>query len=752
MEQQLSKDEQIKAAYALNLCTVSVSQIIDYDDIIILEQEYEAILNNLNLENMPHDEALLNILKQLMDTITYFRMSEIDKQIAELEYSHKMKNAIWSAMPNLGSMILSGNPLMLPISLAAQIGTGYMNYRRAKAEIQLEATIKHLQLQRTAIEQFNGLRRELFDTAWRLADTYHFSDELRLSERQIRQYDMILMDADPLRKFDRLDAVKNDFKAYPPFWYYFANTANEISRSKEVKLSEKSRHEFRQTAISYYDFYWEINKYPLLREDQMASACALEYADILIEDGADQEKTLDLIRKAEKMSGRALDIYQLCSVAYLRVDAVDDAVRVLRYLVNEDYNTSVNAQILSALYIRQSAIYENQSARAGYEVLSNRVDNGYLIPWPEQGQDFLPVFVERQRNMILRKFRQVLGAFRGKYSIQFNKILPPPVPDREYPESYFTEANKQKRLADLRSVFSVREKRENYLTVLCRTPFSIEIIDTFNEMWKDLAELKTLEDLTSVTETARKMIHDSAEDICELQELIQNGTFTIKDCIRLHEYTFDSFRSVIFIELDKLAVSAIKTMNDMRDFSAAENDLSQFCRSQGLPEPESVADRVEPEEMLQSQEQLYFSYELLGSGTQLALQFNKRNAMIRLIKEKASAITTESSFARFVFPEDSDFDAYFTGKKSTLADYRRETLAILDEISFLTNCDLVLTENGILVVVKNILKEICTYEAAVYDESIKEIRFNKERYYNKHVQSDELWKLFGELNRMIVEG
>ena len=54
-----------RAAYALNLCTVSVSQIIDYEDIIVLEQEYEAILNNLNLEAMPKDEPLLLIIKQI---------------------------------------------------------------------------------------------------------------------------------------------------------------------------------------------------------------------------------------------------------------------------------------------------------------------------------------------------------------------------------------------------------------------------------------------------------------------------------------------------------------------------------------------------------------------------------------------------------------------------------------------------------------------------------------------------------------
>lgn len=49
--------DQITAAYALNLWTVSISQIIDYNDVNVLEQEYETIMNNLNLYNMPKDKG-----------------------------------------------------------------------------------------------------------------------------------------------------------------------------------------------------------------------------------------------------------------------------------------------------------------------------------------------------------------------------------------------------------------------------------------------------------------------------------------------------------------------------------------------------------------------------------------------------------------------------------------------------------------------------------------------------------------------
>ena len=216
------------------MCTVSVSQIIDYADVNILEQEYETILNNLNLENIPKDEALLNILKQLLDTITFFRIQEGDKERIEKEYQQKMKNAIWSAVPNFGVIITGGGkprPWNIAASIASQVGIGYMNYRKAKADNLLEKEEKEWQLQRSAIEQLNGLRRELFDASWRLADRYQFPDAYRLTEKQIAQYNRILMDADDVRKYERLEAVQEYFAAYPPFWYYFGHAANSIAQN-----------------------------------------------------------------------------------------------------------------------------------------------------------------------------------------------------------------------------------------------------------------------------------------------------------------------------------------------------------------------------------------------------------------------------------------------------------------------------------------------------------------------------------------
>ena len=177
----------LRAVYALNMCTVSVSQIIDYNDIYILEQEYDAILNNINLEKMPKANALKKILVELLNTITFFRIQEIRKESIEKNYQNKVKNAIWSAIPNL-NVIVANNPAAIAVSIASQVGIGYMNYRKEKASALTEKEKEERELRITAIEQFNALRRELFTTAWELAEEYEFDDRLRLTEKQIKQY------------------------------------------------------------------------------------------------------------------------------------------------------------------------------------------------------------------------------------------------------------------------------------------------------------------------------------------------------------------------------------------------------------------------------------------------------------------------------------------------------------------------------------------------------------------------------------
>lgn len=154
-------NEQLRAAYALNLCTVSVAQIIDYNDIGILMQEYDNILNNLNMEAIPKNNALREALVQILDTIKLCKISEGDRKLIDSEYQNRMKNAVWSAVPHLGLIFATGNPIAIAMNLATQVGIGYMNYRRNRAEYQQGQEKEYWQIQKSKLDMFSNLQQML---------------------------------------------------------------------------------------------------------------------------------------------------------------------------------------------------------------------------------------------------------------------------------------------------------------------------------------------------------------------------------------------------------------------------------------------------------------------------------------------------------------------------------------------------------------------------------------------------------------
>ena len=408
----MDEETRKKAAYALNLCLVSVSQIIDYADVYILEQEYQNILNNLNLEHMPKDDSLLDILRQILDTITFFRIQEEEKSFIEQAYKRKMKTAVWKALPNCQVILGAGKWYAMLLMLIYQVGTGYMNYRNAKAEAVQEHAKELWELQRAAIEQFNGLRRELFTTAWKLADRYNFNDAWRLTENQITQYNRVLMDGNLSRRLTRLEGLEESFRAYPPFWYFKGHTALLLTQGEPEEATA-----MKAVAKSAFEEYFAINRsgYELLRTDPIYASCALEYVALLEENEIDKKH--EYIRCALQHAGSNFDILQLCAMAYLDIGAVNQASKTLLHLVCESYNEEMNAQLLSALYVEGYLNSRGQDAQyqVKYNFLCKIANESELIPWPYASgvtmQDQYAGFIVNRRETLMESYAHFVAGY-----------------------------------------------------------------------------------------------------------------------------------------------------------------------------------------------------------------------------------------------------------------------------------------------------------------------------------------------------
>ena len=579
--------EKLQAAYALNLCTVSVSQIVDYDDAIILDQEYETILNNLNLENMPKDEALLDILRRLLETIAFFKIQEREKLIVEQEYQQTMKNAIWSAVPNLAILFSGGNLFSLLATVTVQAGIGYMNYRKARSQCDLEKERQKWGLQKAAMEQLESLQQQLFVTAWRLADTYDFPDEFRLTQRQIRQYDAILMDADEIRKYERMDSIKDKFVAYPPFWYYFGNTANSIAN--RPNLNDKEKTIYREKAKKYFEYYRECNKYNLLREDTIAASCNLEYATLL-DPGKEKEKIKALIDSAVKYTDNSWDVLQLCAFNYLRIQEISPAVSIMKRLVNEEYNADSNAQILSRIYVEKIIKEESHEARANYKLLKDRIGAKYLFPLPaywEKTEAVEAKFINAQRMIVNEKYKFILNEFIQKYTIRINEIFPLPVYEKDS-EFYLGKAKKE-RYYQFTKLLSDREFCNNFNSYVHSITYSQEVLGILSDMFNAICTLDCVKEKSTVDELAKIIetkIKENKEKIIAVDKAIESEEENIIDIYqKSQEVILKDFAEEFFGSLRKVVQTYLDGKKEMKDFVAVETELMDFCNREGLQMP-----------------------------------------------------------------------------------------------------------------------------------------------------------------------
>lgn len=800
----------IMAAYALNLCTVSVTQIIDYKDLNIMEQEYEMILNNLNLQNMPDDDALLDILKQILNTVTFFKIDQKEREFVERDYQQRMKNAVWSAVPNVGALIATGlsqGPAMMAVSLTASVGTAYMNYRKQKADNRLVYERELWQLEKSAIEQFDGLKRELFDTAWRLSKHFGFEDKLRLSERQIHQYNSILMDTDDDRRYDRLEAIADFFKAYPPFWYQFGHTANlialnahnkitekqfEIDRIEENRITDANKNEdqiyeellvakqeienfqkietiYRMKAKDHFETFQKINEFGLLREDKIAAMCDLEYVELLLQLGEYEKKDLlILLQNSAHKSGNSLEIIQLCIFAYMKLGETELAEKYLKILVNEGYNSIMNAQILSSLYVFNFFNGKDRAeSRWNHYVLGKRVPAKYLFPMPkdvnENKEELEKQFIYVQKFSLLKKYEIVLNELTKRYSNRFNKCIPL-YEGMEVDEGCFDDTydNRVMMKAQLSNRIA-RDKNKWFINQLAEEDILVEYMKVLQEFFSKISRLIEQEnnqlfrfDYQFLKEDILSPLSKNANEIEEFRLSIHNAECDGDELLNLlfGKYTFMYFTQEMLETFTGMITEKIQRMNNMNDITSDEAKLFQFCNENRLS---ITTEKYVQDAYNQSDSGNDFLIEqLLGNDeyNRLKERNDLRKELLELIEKYCSnnKIIKRSNKSQLYICGKNDYELEQYFRKIKGNNYlKSDVLAVIEErglSEWFNYTDLWLTTDGLVIVKADKYNAKCTRYGYVTLES-DEIKCGKMKYSNEEdVDIMVLWNLISEIKKI----
>ncbi len=375
----------IQTLLCLNYAMESLCKVISYNDIVILDQEYTNIINNINASKIKDDE-IVSIFTHLMDRLTAQKIQDKQKTLVEQNYERQVSNALYDAISGAtsGTSVIAINPFSLASSAIYGVGSSYFNYRKNLEQYKQQRQESEWSIDQQIMNDLNGIRKEFFEITVRLTNKYKWPDEYRLAENQVNDYVEALKDSDSERRFRKLERMQGDFRAFPPFWYYFGLAAQE--NKDEAK------------ALECYAKFDETNK-GIFRKDPFLAAVNINRLAMLGNNAtaAQVHQGLEVILKNSQKSEWNNVLFAAMQYATLKeYKTADD---LLLQNIDEMHDVSLHKRIRAELML------ESKSTDDYAKITKDMVNNANV-----HIQDILYLYGKTNDTQLLRQVeKQILS-------------------------------------------------------------------------------------------------------------------------------------------------------------------------------------------------------------------------------------------------------------------------------------------------------------------------------------------------------
>jgi len=338
------KYDPIQTALALNYCQMSICRMIAYNDRVVLDQEYDNIINNINLTKI-EDREIVDLLGTLMDTLTQYKLEAGDRKWLEKAYEKEVEQAVYGAFSNSAGMLTSAAANLATgrydraVGDLSRVGLQYFNYKKLLEQSKDQLEQAKWELEKNVIEWLNYQRKEMLSVSWELLKRYRIPDEWRLTEKQINKYIAILKDDQVKRRLRKLARVKPEFQAYPPFWYYYGKAAQDSSH--------------RDLALECYAKYEKTWKGIFRSDPFYTSTCMNRIA--LLDPEKDRDEALRNLKIITKQSKDDGNINLFSALTYLSLKEYQKAKQFLRMNIDNEYQISLNERLMGEVHLQTNS-------------------------------------------------------------------------------------------------------------------------------------------------------------------------------------------------------------------------------------------------------------------------------------------------------------------------------------------------------------------------------------------------------------
>jgi len=245
-------DNARNAIMALNYMHASLNKIITYNDKIILEDEYDNIINNLNLKAI-EDREIVEVITGLMDTLTDHKLSAMDKAQFQNEYEQKLDDSLSNALSSINADGFT--PFHMAGNLLLSLGSAYFDYQSTQNSAKKELDKSKWELKKETIEVLNFTRKDFLVTYWEIMKRYDMPDSWRITEEQFNIFVNILKVNDPDLKQRRLLRMAKELAVFPGFWYELSLIAHQNNDMAVENQAFKKYEELNDSLLRHNSHY-----------------------------------------------------------------------------------------------------------------------------------------------------------------------------------------------------------------------------------------------------------------------------------------------------------------------------------------------------------------------------------------------------------------------------------------------------------------------------------------------------------------
>lgn len=251
----------------MNYCINSITNVIHYKSMPLLEHEIDQLVNNLTMEQVIGLYEVQSFRSKMIEKISALQITEEERELMKRVQEMKRENLLYESIANSlnPTLLLTGggnNSKQLAFMTILTIARTAVEYKTASNEADIEELQAMWKYRKEDLENFAELRKDALELVYKLFQKYKLNENDRLTENTSSTFSKIIAIDNARTRIRRLLDERPTFASMADYYYYLGMAYVDDGNYGQGK--------------NYLDKYLALyQKAPIFRYDEKTGCIAL---------------------------------------------------------------------------------------------------------------------------------------------------------------------------------------------------------------------------------------------------------------------------------------------------------------------------------------------------------------------------------------------------------------------------------------------------------------------------------------------